>query len=160
MRKNRERCNTDCAAPTGATGQQLVEAFWKFGPAFQRWADSQLSDKAMTPQRLRILGCLHEQGPRIMSELKDELGVSATNITALVDTLERDGLVIRKPHPRDRRATIVELAEGAKCESALGCAPYKARVAKLFSVLTEIERKEPLRILGKFDAFLKENGIT
>src|ERR1700740_3345061 len=78
---------------------RLVELLWSFAPAYQRWSESLMLDKGLSPQRLRILTSLYERGPRIMCELKDELGVTATNITALVDTLEEDGLVIRKPHP-------------------------------------------------------------
>lgn len=84
-----------------------------------------------------------------MSDLKEELGVTATNITALVDSLEDDGLVLRKPHPSDRRATVIELAGKAKSDVALGCTAYKDRVGELFSVLNESERKELTRILEK-----------
>jgi DNA-binding MarR family transcriptional regulator len=108
-----------------------------------------MTDKKLSSQRLRILGSLHERGPRIMSDLKEELGVTATNITALIDTLENDGLVLRRPHPTDRRATVIELSAKAKCEVALGCPAYKDRVAELFSVLSESECKEFAKTLEK-----------
>ena len=94
-----------------------------------------------------------------MSALKEELGVSATNITAMVDSLERDGLVTRQPHPYDRRATIIALTEGVECHLAPACAPSRAGVPELFSVLTESERKELVRLMGKLDALLKEHGL-
>ena len=84
-----------------------------------------------------------------MSDLKKELGVTATNITALVDSLERDCLVERKPHPTDRRATVIDLTEKAKSELTLGCTAYKERVAELFSDLSETECKEFTRTLEK-----------
>lgn len=34
--------------------------------------------------------------------------MTATNVTALVDSLEKDGLVVRTRHPTDRRATVIE----------------------------------------------------
>jgi DNA-binding MarR family transcriptional regulator len=79
---------------------RMVELLWSFAPAYQRWSESLLVEKGLSPQRLRILGSIHERGPRIMSELKKELGVTATNVTALVDSLEKDGLVVRRRHPR------------------------------------------------------------
>ncbi len=91
-----------CAA--NCPRQRLVELLWSFAPAFQRWSESQLEEKKLSSQRLRILGSLYDRGPRIMSDLKKELGVTATNITALVDALEEDGLVVRRAHPKDRRA--------------------------------------------------------
>jgi DNA-binding MarR family transcriptional regulator len=132
---------------SGGTKCQLVEAFWTFWPAFQRWAESQTHAEKLTPQRTRILVSLADKGPQIMSDLKTELGVTATNITALVDALERDGLVTRKQHPTDRRATIIEITPKATTEVTQGCGAFRERVAELFCVLSENERKDLLRMI-------------
>jgi DNA-binding MarR family transcriptional regulator len=134
-------------AGSGGTKCQLVEAFWTFWPAFQRWAESQTHTSLLTPQRTRILASLEEKGPQIMSDLKTELGVTATNITALVDALEKDGLVVRKQHPSDRRATIIEITPKASSELSQGCGAFRERVSELFCVLNENERKELLRMI-------------
>lgn len=84
-----------------------------------------------------------------MSDLKTELGVTATNITALVDSLEKDGYVAREDHPSDRRATVIALSSKAKGEMALGCTEYKDRVADVFSMLSESEVKEVTKLLEK-----------
>ena len=136
-----------CASATPRL--RLVELLWSFGPAFQRFSESLMTDKKLSSQRLRILGSLHERGPRIMSDLKEELGVTATNITALVDALEEDGLVVRRQHPTDRRATMIELTSKAKNELSLGCTAYKNRVAELFEVLSDSECKELSKSLEK-----------
>jgi DNA-binding MarR family transcriptional regulator len=49
-----------------------------------------------------------------MRELADALEIDPPNATALVDELERPGLVRRKPHPTDRRAKIVEATSRGK----------------------------------------------
>src|SRR5262249_39543598 len=72
------------AGPAGASGvahthpcasdsprRRLVELLWSFAPAFQRWSESLMSEKKLSPQRLRILASLHERGPRIMCDLKE-----------------------------------------------------------------------------------------
>lgn len=128
---------------------RLVELLWSFAPAYQRWSESLLVEKGLSPQRLRILGSIHERGPRIMSELKEELGVTATNVTALVDSLEKDGLVMRKRHPTDRRATIVELTDKVMTELSPRCTEYKEQVAELFTDLSESECKAFVRTLEK-----------
>lgn len=138
-----------------APRHRLVELLWSFAPAFQRWSESVMTEKNLTFQRLRILGSLHERGPRIMSDLKEELGVTATNITALVDSLEKDGLAVRKPHPKDRRATMIELSPKAKRELALGCTAHKERVAELFAGLSDAECREFTRTLEKLWARLQ-----
>jgi DNA-binding MarR family transcriptional regulator len=46
--------------------------------------------------------------PMSMSELADLLGIDRPNATVLVDDLEAQGLVRRRPHPTDRRGKLVE----------------------------------------------------
>jgi DNA-binding MarR family transcriptional regulator len=128
---------------------RLVELLWSFAPSYQRWSDSLLVEKGLSPQRLRILGSIHERGPRIMRELKKELGVTATNVTALVDSLEKDGLVVRKRHPTDRRATVIELSDKVMTELSPRCTEYKEQVAELFSDLSERECQAFVKTLEK-----------
>jgi DNA-binding MarR family transcriptional regulator len=45
--------------------------------------------------------------PMAMGELAALLGMDPPNLTAVVDDLERAGLVERQPHPSDRRAKLV-----------------------------------------------------
>jgi DNA-binding MarR family transcriptional regulator len=44
-----------------------------------------------------------------LSTLAQAAGVSARNVTGLVDTLERDGLVSRVPDTRDRRSVLAKI---------------------------------------------------
>jgi DNA-binding MarR family transcriptional regulator len=46
--------------------------------------------------------------PSTMGELATYLGIDPPYMTIVVDDLERQGLVERKPHPTDRRAKLVE----------------------------------------------------
>jgi DNA-binding MarR family transcriptional regulator len=46
--------------------------------------------------------------PMSMGELAAVLGIDRPNATVLVDDLEGQGLVRRRPHPTDRRAKLVE----------------------------------------------------
>lgn len=135
------------SGPASSIECRLVETFWGFWPAFQRWADSRAPEGGLTPQRARILAYLHDRGPSIMSELKTRLGVTATNITALVDALEKEGLLRRRPHPNDRRATLLELTPKASRGLTRDCEGYRDRVGELFSNLPDSDQKELLRIL-------------
>ncbi|MGB7051408.1 MAG: MarR family transcriptional regulator [Acidimicrobiales bacterium] len=45
--------------------------------------------------------------PVTMGELAGKLGIDAPYATLVVDELERQGLVERRPHPSDRRAKLV-----------------------------------------------------
>jgi DNA-binding MarR family transcriptional regulator len=48
-------------------------------------------------------------GPQTLRALADRLAADPPYVTLMVDDLERRELVRRTPHPRDRRAKLVEL---------------------------------------------------
>ena len=52
--------------------------------------------------------------PMSMGELAAALGIDPPNATVLVDDLEAQGLVRRRPHPTDRRAKVVEATRRGK----------------------------------------------
>lgn len=49
-------------------------------------------------------------------ELATKLGISSASTTTLIDRLARTGHVRRKPHPRDRRALVLEATTESDCE--------------------------------------------
>jgi DNA-binding MarR family transcriptional regulator len=69
----------------------------------------------LTTARTHLLWELHRLGPSTQQALATTLKVTPRNVTGLVDALEAHGFVDRRPHPSDRRATLVTLTElGAK----------------------------------------------
>src|SRR5437016_4308470 len=50
-------------------------------------------------------------GPLTPKDLVRHSGLAPASVTALVDRLERKGVVRRAPHPGDRRKVLVELAQ-------------------------------------------------
>src|ERR1700754_2376233 len=84
--------------------RRLVELAVAFSTAFQKWMASTTANGLSYP-RMRLLEQLHCQGPAMMRALANDLSLSPRNMTALVDSLEGEGLVARTPHPTDRRAT-------------------------------------------------------
>ena len=63
--------------------------------------------------RTRAIRRLAHQ-PMSMGELAAVLGIDPPNATTLVDELESQGLVRRRPHPTDRRAKMVETTRKGK----------------------------------------------
>lgn len=68
-----------------------------------------LARDGLTVARARLVWELRRHGPVTQKALADALGVSARNVTGLVDGLAATGFVVRAPHPTDRRATLVSL---------------------------------------------------
>jgi len=122
--------------------RRLVEDTAAFAHAYLRWIDAQAAE-GLTLPRLLLVERLDCKGPAMMRTLADELGLSPRNMTALVDSLEAEGLVRRTPHPTDRRATMVELTEdgtSAACETVL--IPQMGAMSCLF---TDLDPKEQER---------------
>jgi DNA-binding MarR family transcriptional regulator len=94
-----------------------------------------------------------------MSSISDELGVTRRNVTALVDALEEEGLVRRKPHPTDRRATVIEMTDRGEETMDRVYDEHRAAVAELFADLDEKDRSELMRMLGVLRETLRREGI-
>ncbi|MEV0229921.1 MarR family transcriptional regulator [Nonomuraea sp. NPDC050786] len=59
-------------------------------------------------------------GPLTMRDLADRMGCEPSNATFVVDRLEEQGIVERRPHPNDRRAKqLVLTAEGVALRERL-----------------------------------------
>lgn len=68
----------------------------------------------MSYTQARALHVLKCKGPQIMSGLGDDLGITPRYVTILIDSMEHEGWVRRQPHPKDRRATLIELTDAGR----------------------------------------------
>src|SRR5215216_7377946 len=143
----------------GGSCLRLVDEFAAFGPLYLKWVRSRLQDRGMTYARMRLLGSLHCKGPQIMSSISDELGVTRRNVTALVDALEEEGLVRRKPHPTDRRATVIEMTVRGERTMDRAYDEHRAAVAELFEELGGGDQRELTRMLGALREAIRRDGI-
>ena len=148
------------APAVGDLPLRLVDELADFGPCYMRWVRSRSQDRGVSYARMRLLGALHCGGPKIMSGLSDELGVTKRNVTALVDALEEEGQVRRRPHPTDRRATVIELTDQGSETMDRMYDEHRAAVAELFVGLSEGDQRELIRLLGQLRATLKRAGAA
>ncbi|MEM9027068.1 MAG: MarR family transcriptional regulator [Pseudomonadota bacterium] len=69
--------------------------------------DAHAADRlGITRNDLRCLNLL-EAGSIPAKEVASALGLTSGSVTALLDRLERKGLIERKPHPTDRRGLLI-----------------------------------------------------
>jgi DNA-binding MarR family transcriptional regulator len=147
----------DAALQYGECPKELVGALAQFAQAYLRWIDAN-TDPGLTFLRLRLIERLNEHGPAMMRTLADELRLTPRHMTALVDALEQEHLVARRPHPTDRRATVVELtASGCEAANAV-LLPRMNAIAGLFDELTAEEMAELEALVGKLLAALRDRG--
>src|SRR5216683_1439033 len=129
----------------------LVAQTARFTAAFLRWTDAHACD-GLTYQRMRLLEALHCGGPAIMRALGHQLGVTPRNMTAMVDALEEAHLVARRPHPTDRRATLVELSPAGveEAERALG-----SRLDAMADLFEGLPLGDQQQFLGTLDRLIE-----
>jgi DNA-binding MarR family transcriptional regulator len=102
------------------------------------------ADTALTPARTHLLWELNRLGPSTQQALATALKVSPRNITGLVDALEAAGFLIRRSHPRDRRATLVTLTDQGR-QTIAEMAHERAQIASALIANLSSDQVEQLR---------------
>ena len=84
-----------------------------------------------------------------MGELSRLLMVTGGNVTAIVDQLEKEGLVERLDEPDDRRAFRIRLTRAGEKTFTDMARAHEDWVVELISGLTKREQDELLKLLAK-----------
>lgn len=96
------------------SSQKLVEHLLFLFRALRHGAKSRAREDGYTiPQRI-VMGYLFRHGDLSVKELSQQVGLSHSTISGIVDRLERKGLATRIQDPQDRRITKVSLTDLAK----------------------------------------------
>ena len=90
-------------------------------------------DFDMTLPRFDVMATLNWQPEGLrMSALSARLKVSNGNVTGIIESLIREGLVTRTVAPEDKRAAMVRLTERGVAQFQLMAAAHEAWVNKMF----------------------------
>jgi len=68
-----------------------------------------LAPHGLTPQQFALLAFLWKEDLLSQAELSEKTGIDRTTLSGLIDRLEKQQLVVRQPHPDDRRACQIAL---------------------------------------------------
>ncbi|MEU6329020.1 MULTISPECIES: MarR family winged helix-turn-helix transcriptional regulator [unclassified Streptomyces] len=69
-----------------------------------------LAGEGMRMMHHAVLSAVEEIGPVSQAELGRTLHIDPKDMVAIVNELQRDGLVTRSPDPRDRRKNAIEIS--------------------------------------------------
>lgn len=119
-----------------------------------RVIDEHFQEKGLSQGRFTVLMLLFDKScgqshSCTPAELAERAGVTRATMTGLIDTLERDAMVVRKPSPSDRRMLSVELTPKALAFLGQILPEHFRRINDLMSPLTDTERRTLVRLLGK-----------
>jgi DNA-binding MarR family transcriptional regulator len=101
--------------------------------------------------QLRVCGIL-VGGPRAMSGLSRELGISLSAMTQIADRLERAGLVKRVAEGNDRRIRCLQLTEHGEDVMQQR---EQARAEQILTVLEQLSPVQRKEVLTTFQMMLK-----
>jgi len=90
-----------------------------------------------------------------MNELSRLLMVTGGNVTAIVDQLEKEGLVERLDEPADRRAFRIRLTKSGERTFIEMARAHEEWVVELLAGLSRRDQEELLRLLAR----VKENAV-
>jgi DNA-binding MarR family transcriptional regulator len=120
------------------------------------WLISREAPTAMSRSAAATLARLREDGPQRISALAHGESVSQPSMTSLVQRLERDAYVTRRPDPADARAAIIAItAAGRRALEARAGLRTDALAARLRR-LGARQRAQLEAALPALDALLAE----
>jgi DNA-binding MarR family transcriptional regulator len=94
-----------------------------------------------------------------MTGLADALAVTPRRVTALVDALEADGLVERRPHPTDGRSTVVSLTDSGRKQQQVLWAERQREISLAFLDLSADQQRQLLAITPVLTASLRKRAV-
>lgn len=101
-----------------------------FRNAMSEWAGLNVTD-------MECLRLLFQKGIATPSELARHTGLTSGATTAMLDRLEKAGLIKRRPNPNDRRGTLIAPAESSAEKMASWFASARNAQDKLVSSYSE-----------------------
>lgn len=106
-------------------------------------------EHGITESQLGVLEALYHLGPMAQTQLCGKILKSGSNLTTVVDNLERRGWVRRERDSADRRVQVVHLTAAGKRTIEHAFPDHVSRVAELLCTLTRDEQKQLGRLCRK-----------
>jgi DNA-binding MarR family transcriptional regulator len=110
------------------------------------------SELGLTSIQAITIFLLDEACPRPMKEFCATYNCDASNITGIVDGLEKKGLVSRQNDPNDRRVKVIQLEPAGKKLQRFIIEGLSADSGFLFDPLNETEKQQFIHIVEKIAA--------
>lgn len=142
-------------AKTDKLAAEVVVSLIRAGSLVEGALDKVFRRHGLTGPSFNVLMILEGAGgPLSPYEIGERLLVTRGTVTGLLDTLEKQDLVRRMPHPGDRRMLLIETTTNGR--GVLGRAKRELFPAqtKLVSALTPRDQIALVRLLGRLHARL------
>ena len=106
-------------------------------------------DFGLTESQIGVVEALFHLGPLTQGELCRKILRSGSNVTTVVDNLERAGLVRRERGADDRRIQVVHLTDAGRTVLGQALPAHVARITALMNKLAPEEQRDLGRLCRK-----------
>lgn len=118
------------------------------------------SEFSTTLPRFDVLAQLDSSdGVLTMGELSTRLMVTSGNVTGLVNAMERDGLVSRRPHPTDRRSTLIRMTAAGRALFRKMAPAHRQWIDTMMTGLSRADMKGLLDVLGDLKSSIRASEV-
>ena len=130
----------------------------RLGHLFSRWLERNVDSdwKGSAPQMM-LIAILVRHKTLTMGEAAELLDVTPRAITRLVDSLEKEELVTRQVSPHDKRVYLISVTAKTEALAKQMMPKHEKKMSELFSVFTDAELLEYLRLSAKLAEHLKKD---
>ncbi len=112
---------------------------------------------ATTLPRFDVLAALDAAGTELtMGALSARLMVTSGNVTGLINAMEKDGLVVRRPHPADRRSTLIGMTDAGRRLFARMAPAHAQWIEQAMAGLDRREVAQLWDVLGHLKASVRD----
>ena len=138
--------NSDNASPADITNTLLSVI-----RLMRKQVDSAMSAQGLSLAREKLLTAIEHEGTCRPAELALVLQQSPRTITDAIDAMDRDGLLVRKRHPTDRRSQLLELTEAGQRALRQVRLPKQEAIDRLFADLDGAARQQLMASLKSIE---------
>ena len=117
-----------------------------------------IAPKGVVPGQFAQLLALYERDGLTQQELCEIVQVEQPTMANTLARMERDGLIVRQPHPKDGRKQLIYLTKKARSLEATLIESAQEVNANATAGLSEAERTGLMTLLAKVRTNLKELG--
>lgn len=144
--------------PRQAAVASIGVAMQRYQRSVQAFDDAVGRSLDLGPADLRCLDWLAD-GPKTAGEVARGAGLKPAATTALLDRLQRRGLVERVPDEADRRRVLVRMTARAERDVGALYGPMVAEGAALFDDMTAEDLEALSRLLGRMTALTDRHRL-
>lgn len=90
---------------------ELSQIFVELYEKISSWEHAVVRKSGLSPAQMHAVEIIGHHERLRMKELAEKMGITTGTLTVMVDRLEKNGLVVRQPHPTDRRSYVIVLTD-------------------------------------------------